>query len=433
VAARPKRIQDVVATQLCCGCGACAYISPGQIHMVDSLRLGRRPIVKDECPAVPPADDPMRVCPGVRLERSATLPTTGILHELMAGWGPVLELWEGHARDREIRFAGSSGGTASALALFCIERAIATGVLHVAARPDVPYLNHTVLSRSRQEILERTGSRYSPASPCDGLQRIEDAPGPCVFIGKPCDVAAVRMACKNRPSLERNLCLTIAIFCAGTPSTAGTLELSRKVGITDPSRILGIRYRGNGWPGKCTITARTDGGSVGTYQVTYQESWGEILQKHRQWRCYICPDHSGEFADIALADPWYKSICEDDPGQSLILVRTEQGRRILHGATEAGYLELEPSEPRRLRASQPQFEASRGSLWARLLALRLFGVPTPRYRGFPMFRFWCSRLGWQKKMTSFLGTIRRIFVKRLRTRVVVDVHQPLVPQPDESR
>ena len=117
----------------------------------------------------------------------------------------MLELWEGAASDAELRFAGSSGGAASALALYGIERGGQHGVLHIDARDDVPWLNRTRLSRSRAELLAATGSRYAPASPCDGLSEVEAAPAPCVFIGKPCDVAATWKARRKRPALDEKL------------------------------------------------------------------------------------------------------------------------------------------------------------------------------------------------------------------------------------
>lgn len=40
-----KSIQDVTEKQLCCGCGACAYIHPEAIQMVDVIDQGRRPVV----------------------------------------------------------------------------------------------------------------------------------------------------------------------------------------------------------------------------------------------------------------------------------------------------------------------------------------------------------------------------------------------------
>jgi coenzyme F420 hydrogenase subunit beta len=331
---------------------------------------------------------------------------------LFDGWGPVRGLWEGHAADPEIRFAGSSGGAASALALFCLERAGMYGLLHIAAREDVPYLNRTVLSRTREQILGATGSRYAPASPCDGLAMVEAAPGPCVMIGKPCDIAATEKARRIRPALDSKLGLTIAIFCAGTPSTRGTLEMLKQMGVTDPSAVQSVRYRGNGWPGRATVVLRTANGHE-TRDLTYEQSWGEVLQKHRQWRCHICPDHTGEAADISVGDPWHRPVPPGAHGSSLVVARTERGLRVVREAMAAGYLCLESVRAGVLPASQPGLLTVRGLVWARLLTLRVMGVPTPRFSGVPMFRYWLSRATVREKLQSVYGTVKRVFTKRL--------------------
>lgn len=69
------------------------------------------------------------------------------------------------------------------------------------------------------------------------------------------------------------------------------------------------------------------------------ESWG-FLQKYRPYRCHLCPDGTGEFADISCGDPWYREIKEHETGYSLALARTQRGREILHAAIDAGYAVL---------------------------------------------------------------------------------------------
>lgn len=393
-------VRDVVEHRLCCGCGVCVYLEPGSIEMVETLDDGRRPRGATES-----CTDALRACPGLGVERPER-DEPGVIEQLRAGWGPVLEVWEGWAADAEIRHAGSSGGAASALALACLEHAGMHGVLHVKARPDAPLFNETVLSTTRQEILEATGSRYAPASPCEGLGLIEEAPGPCVFIGKPCDVAAVQRARRMRPALDERVGLTVAIFCAGTPTTRATHELLERVGVHDPAAVVGVRYRGNGWPGATTVTVRTAGG-VETRTLDYEESWGAILTRHKQWRCHVCADHTGELADISVGDPWYRPITTGDPGRSLVLVRTERGRKLLHRAMAAGFVSAERVPASVVPASQPSLLRGRGRVWGRLLACRLLGVPAPRYRGLPMFRWWWSRLTIREKARSFAGVFRR--------------------------
>ena len=350
----------------------------------------------------------LKVCPGIELQHSDFTDEPSIERDLAEAWGPIRSMWEGGASDDALRFAGSSGGAASALAVYALEQLDFRLVLHVGADPNTPYLNRTVVSRSRDEVLSRTGSRYAPASPCELLRVIEEAEGPCLFIGKPCDVAAAQKARKYRPELDRNLALTIAFFCAGTPSTDGTLALLDALGVRDVNDLTEVRYRGNGWPGRFVAKTGEDGPA---YSCTYEESWGEVLTGHVQWRCRLCIDHTGEFADVAVGDPWYRSIEEGEMGSSLIVARTELGKRYVETAIRGGALVASPVDCDLLPRSQPNLLQTRGEVWGRMLGSRLVGARIPMYRRLPSFRFWLTEVPWRRKLRSVLGAMRRCVKK----------------------
>jgi len=408
-----RSITDVAERQLCTGCGICAYVQPRDITMVDDPDAGRRPLVRSDDGVEPSTGAALQVCPGIGLSHGRD--QDGTIPELRADWGPVLEVWEGYATDDKVRFSGSSGGAATALALHAIESHGMHGVLHIRARQDAPLLNETVFSTERTQLLDATGSRYAPASPCDRLDLLTSAPGPSVFIGKPCDVAATARQRQRDELLDEKLGLTIAIFCAGTPSMRGTLEMLDKMGIHDPATVQQIRYRGNGWPGLAEAVVETDTGTQ-TRTLTYEESWGDVLQKHRQWRCYVCADHTGEFADIAVGDPWYREIEPGEPGRSLFLIRTERGRRIMDTAIERGVVVAHRVGADRVPASQPGLRKVRGAVWGRITVSRLLGIPAPRYRGLPTFPSWRRELSIADKLRSTLGLVRRVRRKGLRRR-----------------
>lgn len=397
-------VQDVVEWGLCIGCGACAYICPENITLVNVLDEGIRPKLEQspcgEC------HDCLKVCPGINVVHPTGQDRINVIPSLMESWGPVLEVWEGFASDPEVRYAGSSGGLASAIALYCIEKEQMHGLLHIGQDGSTPLKNKTILSVSRDEILARTGSRYAPASPCDGLPMVASAPEPCAIIGKPCDITGVTLARSLRSELAEKIGVTIGIFCAGTPSSQGTLDLLEKQGI-DPSTVEEIRYRGNGWPGKFSVKIK--GEAAPREVMTYMDSWG-FLQKYRPYRCHLCPDPTSEFADIACGDPWYRSIEEGEPGQSMALVRTERGREILSGAIQAGYVTLKKADPSILEKSQRDVLQKRGAVWGRLAAMKCFGIPTPKLQGFSLFENW-RRLSFKDKMKSTLGTARRIILR----------------------
>ena len=411
-----ETVQDVAAWQLCCGCGACAAVCPDQIEMFDALDYGRRPRFRDGAdPAV--TQDATAVCPGIELTRPVRPEGQLGDRKFYDVWGPVLGVWEGHAADPDIRFEGSSGGAATALALFAMEQLNMEGTLHTRGRRDIPYLNETTFSTTKQDLLAAAGSRYAPASPCDGLGQIEQAAGPCIFVGKPCDVAAVQKMMAIRPQLAEKIGLTIAFFCAGTPSTAGTLQMLRQMGIEDPKCVMAIRYRGRGWPGRTTVEYVDKDGTQQTKELTYEQSWGDILQKYRQWRCYICPDHIGEFADITVADAWHRNVEDYQPGRSVIIARTLRGKTILEQAISAERICAEQVSPEILPACRPGHAAYQANLWARLKTLAVMGIPTPDLDGFNLYRLWRTELPVKDKIRSVLSTVKRVYVKKLWKRI----------------
>lgn len=402
---RLRNVSDVVAWRLCLGCGACISACPeGALKLVDVRREGLRPQADSD--ACARCGQCIEVCPGVHIESPGT--DAPVVKELRQAWGTVLEIWEGYATDSEIRFQGSSGGLATALSLYCLEKRQMAGVLHVGVGTATPLTNEAVLSASRDELLLRSGSRYAPAAPCTGLAQLQPGTSQYAFVGKPCDVAAIRKYQALDHGSSNQIALAVSIFCAGTPSTEGTQRILDHMGIV-PEQVEEFRYRGCGWPGRTVaITKNHDGQD---HSLSYQESWGAILSTHTQFRCRLCPDATGELADISCGDPWYREIGPEDPGRSLVLVRTAAGRDILHGAIEAGYVQLEPVDPDTLPRSQKSVLRKRRHLWGRLLALRLFGAPIPRYQGFALFANWRG-LSISDKIRSVLGTIRRAYQRK---------------------
>jgi coenzyme F420 hydrogenase subunit beta len=397
-----ENVFQVATHRLCVGCGTCFYICPEKkVRLIDIEGDGIRPII--EPGGCVGCDLCLKACPGLDITLPVEQSNKRSNGQEDKRWGRVLEVWEGFAGDPEIRFKGSSGGLCTALSLFCLDEGIAGGVLHIGADPEKPLKNCTVRSTTRAEILEKTGSRYSPASPCDGLERIERAADQSVFVGKPCDVAGLRMAERLRPELSPKVKLAIGFFCAGTPSTRGTLELLRSNGV-DPEAVGDFRYRGMGWPGMAAIRLKEE--AEASLKLTYQDSWG-FVQKYRPFRCYLCPDLTAEFADISVGDPWYREVGENEPGRSLILIRTEVGREIFHRAMKQGYVTAEPADLNVIYRSQKNLLGKRQAIWGRLLAMKLLGIPRPKLNGFHLFENWLD-LPLKEKIKSILGTARRI-------------------------
>jgi coenzyme F420 hydrogenase subunit beta len=409
-----KRIDQVDQWRLCIGCGACVPACPNHaITLVDITDRGIRPVVNSEiCES---CGDCVQVCPGIEIIHRPF--NDAIIPELSQEWGPVIEMWEGYATDSEIRYCGSSGGLATALALFGLEKKGISGVLQIGTKSEAPLRNVAVFSKSRADLLACTGSRYSPAAPCEKFDWIKEAPGSSIFVGKPCDIVALRKSQSANPKLNEKVSLAVSIFCAQTPTTKGTYTILDELGV-EPENVEELRYRGCGWPGVTSI--KTKGNDQQMYKMKYEEAWGNILSNAGQFRCRLCPDSTGEFADISCGDPWYREVKPDEKGWSLVLVRTEKGREFLQEAIRDGYVKLERVGPDILPRSQKALLTRRRHLWGRLLTMRMMCIPVPHYVGFSLFRSWLG-LPVMEKLRSLAGTIKRI-VSRRWTKPIKVVH-----------
>jgi coenzyme F420 hydrogenase subunit beta len=125
----------------------------------------------------------------------------------------------------------------------------------------------------------------------------------------------------------------------------------------------------------------------------------------------LCPDSTGEFADIFCGDPWYREIESGEPGRSLVLVRTELGKEILLKAMASDYVELERVESSTLPRSQMALLRRRRHLWGRLLTMRIMQIPVPKYIGFSLFANWLG-LSTMEKIRSYGGTFKRIIRRK---------------------
>ncbi|RZA07932.1 MAG: hypothetical protein EOO68_02720, partial [Moraxellaceae bacterium] len=199
--------------------------------------------------------------------------------------------------------------------------------------------------------------------------------------------------------------IILSFMCAGIPSQNATLDVIKKMGA-DPTKIESFRYRGDGWPGMARAIA-TGGQS---FEMDYNSSWGNILGKQLQYRCKICADGTGEFADVVCADAWYgkdgyPDFAERD-GRSLIISRTAAGNQLLANATASNAIAMESISVHEIDAMQPYQVNRRQLAAARGIATRLAVGKTTRFVGLKLVGQMFSS-GFIYTLRNAWGTFRR--------------------------
>lgn len=404
--ALPPTLQRVLKGESCAGCGLCAGLDPA-IAMTRDAKGWKRP--KAVGPAATGTDALLRkVCPGATVS-PWTLSDAPETHPF---WGPHVRVLTGHSTDPDIRHTASSGGALSALALHLLRSGAVSRVLHVGMDPERPLETRITRSTGRDGILSTAGSRYAPVSPLETLRAELEQPGQILFIGKPCDVGAMRQLMQADPAVNARIPYLLSFFCAGTPSQDGTDRIVRKLGF-EPGEVAQFRYRGDGWPGFATA-ATADGRSS---RMSYAASWGDILSKEVQFRCKICPDGVGGAADVAAADAWYGGETgypefEEADGRSLILTRTQKGDALVAAAEAAGTLVTEPLAIGEIRLMQPSQANRKRLLASRLAAMAVTLMPRPCMDGLKIGEA-RAEASLKAEARSFAGTVRRIVTGRL--------------------
>ena len=391
---------------LCSGCGLCASIAPNAVEISVSADGYLRPHLNGNVSEEQDAQI-SQACPGLVAE-----PWEGRADAIDPYWGPIAESYVGYSADEAVRFRCSSGGAISSLAAFALEEGLVDKVVHVVADPSNPVGNIVKVSRSTSDVLEGAGSRYAPSAPLENIRILLEKGGKALFIGKPCDVSALRRLARLDERVDQTFPYMLSFFCGGIPSLKGAERIIEELGF-DQSQVQRFDYRGNGWPG-LTVAEAFDGTRR---EMTYERSWGKHLSSQVQFRCKICADPVGGVADIACADAWYGGETgypqfDEADGRSLVLARSRTGSELLSKAVAAGKLIIEELPIGEIDLMQPAQARRKRLISARMKAWTMAGRPVPLFKRMGVAQA-TRKASLGALVKEFLGTMKRIIQGRI--------------------
>jgi coenzyme F420 hydrogenase subunit beta len=375
-----ERLYRIVEDGMCTGCGICQSIAGVQSVSVELVESGyERPVVVGPL-THETVDQILDVCPGTRLE--------GLPEELVDQntatdkvWGPYHRMTRGYATDPATRFQGSTGGVLTALGQYLLASGEVSFIVHIKASDAHPTFGERHVSVTGADVLAGAGSRYGPSAPLIDIHHILDRDEPFAFIGKPCDVAALRNLAHIDARVNKLVRYWLAPVCGGYMPPTGMNRFLKDSYAVAHEDVETFRYRGYGCPGKTHFTT-TDGR---TQECRYTDFWGtDETQWQLPFRCKVCPDGIGEAADIAAADDWPgggpdPATEDEDAGTNSLVVRTARGVALVEAAQAAGFLTLENDvDPRYMDSVQPHQMKKKYVVRARWDGLASRGRTVPR-------------------------------------------------------
>lgn len=371
----PHIISQVVKSRLCVGCGLCA---------IDSFAQGMAYNSYNDC-LVPnnsklvEASIANAVCPGKGYD------IKGMADELFANesnyhmpLGYINSLYAAHSVSDEVLENASSGGMITELLIYLIEKKI---VDYVSVTQFVCDKNgvhtKTFLTAEKHEILKAQGSKYCPCSFAGLLEELHTKKGRVAIMATPCVIAGLRNIEKHAPSyLKATIVLHIANFCGGYKSFSNIhrLAIIHHVDIYD---LKDFRFRGGGQPGSLRFVENS-GKEAGTPYPNYVGMTGYS----KMLRCHLCPDATGELADIACGDAWIPKYQEDKSTWSMIICRNNSAKDLISEMQKDGCIVAEAVTEQEVEQSQRLNLASKKKRQlARMKLYNHLGYTIPEFNG----------------------------------------------------
>lgn len=127
-------------------------------------------------------------------------------------------------------------------------------------------------------------------------------------------------------------------------------------------------------------------------------------------------------ANMQILQLWIlggREIGSDELGESLIVVRTENGRRYLQQAMQDGYINAKRAEMNILPLSQPNLLKARARVYGQMLAMKMSRAPFPAFLDFDLKRAWLEFFTVKEKVQFILGTMKRVNRRKLKKRLPV--------------
>lgn len=371
-------IAYVPQNQLCTGCGTCAGVCPNEsieMHKSDYEGLYLPQIKWKRCNQCGLC---VTVCPGhfvdfeeLNLEFFGKRPRDVLL-------GNYSGCYIGHSNDNDIRYNSSSGGVATQLLIFALEKGIVDGALVARMKKDNPLETEAFIARTRGEILSASKSKYCPVATNVILRQILKENGKFAVVGLPCHIQGIRKAEKIFGMLKKKIALHIGLMCSHTVNFIGTEFLLKKMRIRK-EQVTEINYRGKGWPGSMSVWA--EGGS--NLIIPFTGSWTGYWSVFSPFfftptRCTTCPDQTNELSDISLGDAWLPELKHERVGESIIITRTKVADELLDLMDSAGMISVKKVHPKKVKESQAfSLNFKKDNLSGRLSLLKSFGKTVP--------------------------------------------------------
>ncbi|ART54020.1 hypothetical protein CBP36_17455 [Acidovorax carolinensis] len=341
-----ESIEEVVESNLCIGCGACASINGSTTKMQEN-EYGLYQPKAEKARSIGIKNIESSVCPF-----NSPINETEISAQLFPGTrkyahiGRYLSTYAGFVKDKEERGSSSSGGLGSWILEELLTRGLIDGVAHVGNSDEGTLFKYKI-SRSASEIKAGKKSKYYSTEISEVISKIKSTPGRYAITGVPCFIKAIQLLRNSDPILKQRIVFTIGLVCGHMKTHAYSDWLAWEAGVPPGSKYsIDYRHKNPDQPANnysTLISSQTGTKAIKNSDIPLNK-WGYGLFKPNA--CEYCDDVFAETADVCIGDAWLPQYVNNPLGTNIVIVRNSLLLNIFNdeisSASKAHIEELSP-------------------------------------------------------------------------------------------
>jgi len=431
---------EVVAHNLCAGCGLCAGVCPQKTLKMRFNKFGEYSVFDANRNCSVNCELCLEVCPfsnqvenedSLAEKEFADIP--GIKHRSESGY--YLSALVGYSNLNSHRVNGASGGLTTWTLETLLKQEMADFVACVSPAKDSDKLFKFVISSTPEDVRACSKSCYYPVETSEIIHHILTHDGRYAVIGLPCFVKAFRLAMQVRKKLRQRVRFLLGLVC-GQGKSKFFAEYICSLGGGDPRYLEEITFRikdnkrsasDYGLRFVCESTNHTNGHEGTVF-------WTEGMD--RAWcdryftlnACDYCDDLFAELADVSFMDAWLPKYTRDSAGTNLVIIRNPTFKELFQKGSDTGEIKVDTIDIESVIYSQRgALLSKRNGLAKRLTFAKKLKRQVPKKRVLPLnkisfrelLKTWLQTKTTQKSKTAFLkqkvfGPGLEIFQKKMR-------------------